>query len=80
MSRFGRLQDTVGDKLLPFFLTALAESPGLSIDSLDKAENFGFIESADGCMEMRRLRNQMLQENNEDSAASASALRSGHTY
>lgn len=80
VSRFGRLQDTVGDKLLPALLTALAEKTGPAIDNLDKAEKFGFIESADGWMEMRRLRNQMVHEYIEDLAVLASALRSGHTF
>jgi hypothetical protein len=62
VSRFGRLQDTVGDKLLPALLTALAEKTGPAIDNLDKCEKFGFIESADGWMEMHRLRNQMVHE------------------
>ena len=51
VSRFGRLQDTVGDKLLPALLSALAETPGPAIDNLDKAEKFRFIESADGWMD-----------------------------
>lgn len=34
VSRFGRLQDTVGDKLLPALLSALAEIPGAAIDNL----------------------------------------------
>ena len=80
VSRFGRLQDTVGDKLLPALLTALAEKTGPAIDNLDKAEKFGFIESADGWMEMRRLRNQMVHEYIEDLAVLASALRSGHAF
>ena len=62
VSRFGRLQDTVGDKLLPTLLSALAETPGPAIDNLDKAEKFGLIASADAWMEMRRLRNQMVHE------------------
>ena len=41
VSRFGRLQDTVGDKLLPALLTALAEKTGPAIDNLDKAEKLG---------------------------------------
>ena len=40
VSRFGRLQDTVGDKLLPALLFALAEKTGPAIDNLDRAENF----------------------------------------
>jgi hypothetical protein len=80
VSRFGRLQDTVGDKFLPALLSALAEKIGPAIDNLDKCEKFGFIESADGWMEMRRLRNQMVHEYIEDLAVLASALRSGHAF
>lgn len=80
VSRFGRLQDTVGDKLLPALLSALAENIGAAIDNLDKAEKFGLIASADAWMEMRRLRNQMVHEYIEDLAVLASALRSGHAF
>ena len=80
VSRFGRLQDTVGDKLLPALLSALAERTGPAIDNLDKAEKLDLIESADGWMEMRRLRNQMVHEYIEDLAVLTSALRSGHLF
>jgi hypothetical protein len=80
VSRFGRLQDTVGDKLLPALLLALAERSGPAIDNLDKAEKLGFIESADTWMELRRLRNQMVHEYIEDLAVLTSALRSGHAF
>lgn len=80
VSRFGRLQDTVGDKLLPALLSALAEKPGAAIDNLDRAEKFGLIESADVWMEMRKLRNQMVHEYIEDLAVLSSALRSGHAF
>ena len=80
VSRFGRLQDTVGDKLLPALLNALGESSGPAIDNLDKAEKFGFIDSSDSWMEMRRLRNHMVHEYIEDLAVLSSALRSGHGY
>jgi hypothetical protein len=80
VSRFGRLQDTVGDKLLPALLSALAETPGPAIENLDKAEKFGFIESADHWIEMRRLRNQMVHEYIEDLTVLASALRSDHAF
>lgn len=80
VSRFGRLQDTVGDKLLPTLLLALAETPGPAIDNLDKAEKFGLIESADAWLEMRKLRNQMVHEYIEDMAVLSSALRSGHAF
>ncbi len=80
VARFGRLQDTVGDKLLPALLAALAEKIGPAIDNLDKAEKLGLLESADGWMEMRRLRNQMVHEYIEDLAVLTSALRSGHAF
>jgi hypothetical protein len=80
VSRFGRLQDTVGDKLLPALLNALAEPTGAAIDNLDKAEKLGLIESADTWMEMRRLRNQMVHEYIEDLAVLTSALRNGHAF
>ena len=80
VARFGRLQDTVGDKLLPSLLEALFETPGPAIDNLDKAERFGFIESADDWMQMRRLRNQMVHEYIEDPAVLSNALRTGHAF
>jgi hypothetical protein len=80
VSRFGRLQDTVGDKLLPALLLALAETPGAAIDNLDKAEKLGLIDSADAWLEMRKLRNQMVHEYIEDMAVLSSALRSGHAF
>lgn len=80
VSRFGRLQDTVGDKLLPALLVSMAEKPGAAIDNLDRAEKLGLIESAEAWMEMRRLRNQMVHEYIEDLAVLASALRTGHAF
>ena len=80
VSRFGRLQDTVGDKLLPALLIALAETTGPAMENLDKAEKFGLLVSADAWMEMRRLRNQMVHEYIEDLVVLTSALRSGHAF
>jgi hypothetical protein len=79
-SRFSRLQDTVGDKLLPALLLALAERPGAAIDNLDRAEKLGLLSSADIWLEMRRLRNQMVHEYIEDLNLLASALRTGHSH
>lgn len=80
VSRFGRLQDTIGDKLLPALLVALAEKTGPAIDNLDRAEKFGFIESTDTWLEMRKLRNQMVHEYIEDLTVFSDALRSGHAF
>jgi uncharacterized protein with HEPN domain len=78
VSRFGRLQDTLGDKLLPVLLTALGEKTGAVIDNLDRAERLGLIPSADQWMEMRKLRNQMVHEYVEDPVVLADALETAH--
>jgi hypothetical protein len=80
VSRFGRLQDTLADKLLPALLDALAEPKGASLENLDRAEKLGWLDSADQWLAMRKLRNQMVHEYIEDLAILASALRSGHTF
>ena len=80
VGRFGRLQDTVGDKLLPLFLVALGEKTAAAIDNLDRAERLGMINSADEWMTMRNLRNQMVHEYVEDPAVLTSALQSGHVF
>ena len=40
VGRFGRLQDTLGDKLLPLLLAALGENASSVIDNLDRAERW----------------------------------------
>lgn len=66
VSRFCRLQDTVGDKLLVTWLKATQEKVGVAIDNLDRAEKLGFLESSDKWLEIRRIRNQMIHEYIED--------------
>ena len=80
MGRFGRLQDTVGDKLLPLLLTALGEKTSAAIDNLDRAERLGLIKSADEWMIIRNLRNQMVHEYIEDPLILSSALQTGHAF
>ncbi|MBK1700720.1 hypothetical protein [Thiococcus pfennigii] len=78
VSRFGRLQDTLGDKLLPELLRALGERVGAAIDNLDRAERLGLLSSADAWMTVRRLRNQMIHAYIEDPVVLADALQTGH--
>jgi hypothetical protein len=80
VGRFGRLQDTLGDKLLPALLRALGEQAGAVIDNLDRAERLSLLTSADRWFAMRELRNQMVHEYIEDPAVLASALQSGHDF
>jgi len=76
-SRFSRLQDTVGDKLLPAWLNALGEQTGAAIDNLDKAEKLGVLASADQWLEIRQLRNQIYIEAIE---VLTNALQAAHDY
>ncbi|MCF6255891.1 MAG: hypothetical protein L3K25_06265 [Gammaproteobacteria bacterium] len=80
VGRFGRLQDTLGDKLLPTLFIALGERSGAFIDNLDRAEKLEFIDSADEWMGIRNLRNQMVHEYIEDPVILLSALQAGHNY
>ena len=78
VARFGRLQDTLGDKLLPALLIWLAEPVGPAIDNLARAERLGWIGSATDWIECRQLRNFMIHEYVRDMAVLAAALSKGH--
>jgi len=80
VGRFGRLQDTMGDKLLPVLLAALGEKTSAAIDNLDRAERLQLLQSADEWMTMRNLRNQMVHEYIEDQVVLLSALQTGHRF
>lgn len=78
VARFGRLQDTLGDKLLPALLKVLDGHSGPLIDNLNRAARLGWIEEATPWLAMRRLRNQMVHEYVEDPAVLADALNGAH--
>jgi len=80
VGRFSRLQDTLGDKLLPVLLSALGERATSAIDNLDLAERLGWVASVDEWMTIRNLRNQMVHEYVEDPIVLASALQAGHDF
>lgn len=80
VGRFGRLQDTVGDKLLPLLLVALGERLSSTLDNLDRAERLGLLTSVEEWMIMRSLRNQMIHEYVEDPGLLANALQTGHSF
>lgn len=80
VGRFGRLQDTLGDKLLPLLLSALGERAGAVMDNLDRAERLGWLASAEDWLAMRNLRNQMVHEYVEEPALLAGALVAGHEF
>ncbi len=79
-SRFCRLQDTLGDKLLPAWLHAVGEQVGAAIDNLDKAEKLGLLSSADEWMAIRQTRNQMIHEYMESPEVLASAMNTANRF
>jgi hypothetical protein len=62
VSRYGRLQDTLGDKLLPSMLRAGLEKTGSQLDNLLRAEKLGWIDSTQAWIELRELRNRLVHE------------------
>jgi hypothetical protein len=81
VTRLGRLQDTLGDKLLPLLLATLGEPVASHLDNpdnLDIAERLGWVADADAWYALRQLRNQMVHEYIEDPVILRNALHSGH--
>lgn len=78
--RFGRLQDSLGDKALPAWLMAHGERVQACAENLDRAERLALIADAQAWVDMRRLRNLMIHEYVKDPLLLASALTAGHEY
>lgn len=62
VARFGRFQDTVGDKLIPRALATVLEHRGSMIDNLTRAERLGWIEDTEAWVAARELRNRLVHE------------------
>ncbi|GAB6051162.1 hypothetical protein JCM16106_20180 [Hydrogenophilus islandicus] len=75
VARFARLQDMLGDKLLPAMLRATLEKTGTQLDNLFRAEKLGWIESAEQWVEFRALRNRLVHEYVENPADYLDALQ-----
>ena len=66
VGRFCRLQDTLGEKLLPVYLKMQLEPIGAVLDNLNRAEKLGLIPSVADWIEARSLRNNLIHEYTED--------------
>lgn len=62
VSRFGRLQDHLGEKLLSRMAALVGEDSKTLLDTLATAEKLGLLPSADAFIAARRLRNAMVHE------------------
>ena len=78
ISRFGRMQDTLGDKLIPSLLRSLAEKPGSALDNLNKMEKLGLLNSVVEWLDVRNLRNKLVHEYMDDVEEFAMALNQSH--
>ncbi|MDD5579617.1 MAG: hypothetical protein PHY16_10095 [Methylobacter sp.] len=62
VSRFGRLQDHLGDKLLPRFAALAGENSKTLLDTLAVAEKTDLLVSADAFISARKLHNALVHE------------------
>lgn len=62
VGRFGRLQDHIGEKLIPHFAELLGELPKSLLDALAYAEKIGWLDSAEEFVGARKLRNLPVHE------------------
>lgn len=72
--RFGRLQDNIGDKLVPELCRQMLETPASALDNLNRMEKLGLLESIVDWVEARNLRNRLMHEYMDDSQYFAGAL------
>ena len=79
-SRYGRLQDTLGDKLLPTLLTAMSERPLTMIENLEQAQRLGWLPSVNDWLAARHLSNQMVHEYIEDPLIVLGAVNAAHQF
>lgn len=74
VSRFGRLQDHLGEKLIPRFAALLGETPKSMLDVLAYAEKMHWLESAETFIGARKLRNLLVHEYMSDAQLFLQAL------
>ncbi len=76
VGRFGRLQDHIGEKLIPCFAALLGESPKSLLDVLAFAEKCNWITNAEAFIGARKIRNLLLHEYMTDPELFLDSLRS----
>lgn len=62
VGRFGRLQDHIGEKLLPAFARLLGGQPKSLLDVVAYSERMGWLENAEEFIGARKLRNLLVHE------------------
>lgn len=79
VSRFARLQDHLGEKLLPRYAALVGESPKTLIDTLAFAERAEVLDDADAFIAARRLRNALVHEYMHDAQVFLDSLLEART-
>ena len=69
VSRFGRLQDHIGGKLLPRYAALVSEPAKTQLDTLAFAERVGLLNNAHAFVAARVLRNALVHEYMNDAQA-----------
>ena len=78
-ARFARLQDTVGDKLLPALMNRLGEPVGSVLDNLDRAARLGLLtQPSETWIAARAIRNRMVHEYIRSPDALSQAVNEAH--
>jgi len=78
VGRFGRLQDHIGEKLIPRFAALLGESPKSLLDVLAFAEKCNWVTNAEAFIGARKLRNLLVHEYMTDPELFLDSLRSAN--
>ena len=74
VGRFARLQDHIGEKLIPRFAALLGESPKAMLDVLAFAEKMQWLDSSVQFVGARKLRNLLVHEYMSDAGLFLDAL------
>jgi hypothetical protein len=80
LSRYSKLQDLMGTKLLPAVLELTYEEGELRsfIDKLNRLEKIGAISSASEWLELREMREQLAQDYPDDHEIQSSLLNKAY--
>lgn len=74
VSRFGRLQDHIGEKLIPRFAVLLGDNPKSLLNVLAYAEKMGWVMNVEAFIGAKRLRNLLVHEYMADAQLFLDAL------
>ena len=80
VSRFGRLQDNIGDKLMPALLAYLQEPIRPVGEMLAYAEKLGWLDSMDDWLRTRKLRNQLIHDYDDNTELLVNTIYEAHRY